>query len=342
MLSDRSPSLRMVYDYLRTHSSWVPVAPEDGLAGIPSMKRISIFGQPRAKFPLDLLINSIHFLPSTTLAQNLPLSLADDSPVDLSTSKTPEEYCSRWQDVMADTVKILRNYIDDGSKHWLEPPDLDALGMALNFVPVTRKGILSLLPPHNPHPLPPSSISPYTIIPSNSVLGNPKRPDNIIRMGSLFDPQQETPHMKFTITPPGMHAKFQHNRPIPCMNWGLVGFTLWLIFPCTIKNMEAWYTATEIDGIHTFQWAITHLANLSTCITGPGQRMQPHLGHFHSSISLTPVIRASLEFVSHNDLPNILWLQHLGTKLAKEVAADRHTDVGKLITCWTEGLMSNS
>lgn len=326
----------MVYNYLQATSKWDPVIAEDGHEGIPVIDRVLIFGQHSGKFPLDLLINSIYSIPSSLLAQNLSLSLGDHTHINLSRSKTAEKYLSRWKAAMAPTIEMLRNCID-GSKHRLEPSNLDALGMTLNFIPVTRNGILSLLPPHNPHPLPPSMISRHTIIPSHSLMESHNRPPSHT-LGSLFNPYEETPHINFTIMPPGIYNKVHHNRPIPCMNWGLVGFTLWLIFPCTPKNMEAWYGSPEMDGARTFQWATTHLTNLSTCIVGPGQRILLRAGDFHSSISLTPVIRASLEFVSHNHLPNILWLQHLGVKLMKEIAADHHGEVNELITSWTDGL----
>lgn len=161
---------------------------------------------------------------------------------------------------------------------------------------------------------------------------------DIIHAAGL-NPQQDTPRLHFKITPPGMYTQFHHNVPIPFINWGLVGWSLWLNFPSTRENMEAWYSSKKTDRFQTFQWATANLSGLVTCIVGPGQRAIFYPAYFHACISLTPAIQASLEFVTHDELPNILYLQKQGLDLM-DLVPDGHqyANFDNYRHSWTQAL----
>lgn len=341
-LLDQSPTFRYVYDHFRTSPDWLQILAEDGHSGVPPEKKIPVFGKTGAKFPLELFKSSVDGIHDLLLPKTLSFDRADGSTLDLSWCLTAGRYRSAWEAHMKKTFDMVQQSIDTERLDWGEPMHLGNLGATVNFVPYNRHGILSLIPHHVPHPLPPNVITQFTIIPFNRVIQSHrfrhiKRPG--IRSGSSKHPLQEAIHLRFMVSPPGMFTQVRPGLPVNVYVWSHVGFTLWLLYPPTKFNMEAWYSTQEYDSSHTIAWAVDNLKGLQVCVIGPGQRRSLPRAYFYATLSLTPTIWSALEFITHDDLSHVLRLRTDRLTILERVGTcHKNSKITDELYSWREGL----
>lgn len=332
-LLQQSPTFRFVYDRCRTSADWNHIKAEDGHMGVPPRQKVPIFGQTGATFPLKLFEDSIDGIHDVLLPEMLGFDRADGSTFDVLWRVTAARYRSTWRAHIKKTLDMVRQCIETGRSDWGEPNRLGDLGVIVNFVAYNCHGILSLLPPHIPHPLPPNVITPFTIIPFNRIVQSH-------RLRHIHDPIYEALHLRFSVSPPGMFTRVRPSLPVNVYIWNHVGFTLWLLYPPTNFNMEAWYGTPEYHSSHTIAWAADNLKGLRVGIAGPWQRMRLPRAYFYATLSLTPTVQSALEFITHDDLFHVLRLQKERLGIIMERIRKGHKDpkIMEELYSWREGL----
>lgn len=322
--------------------TWLHAPADDGHHGVPADMKVPVFGQAAAKFPLALFIDSIDSIHDLLLPETLSCDRADGSTFCLLSSPTAKQYRSTWRKRMNPTIDMVLECID-GRLDWGEPQRLGPLGATVRFVPRNRNGILSLFPPHNPHPLPLCIITRFTFIPVNRIIqsGHPEHTEQEpgIYPHAIQDPLNETVHLRFSMSPPGMYTQVLPNLPIDSYIWNNVGFTLWLLYPPTKSNMEVWYSDAEYNSSQTILWAMNHLKGLKVSVASPGQRIIIPKAYFYASLSLTPTIQSALELMTHHDLPQVLRLRLDRLSYMEHIRTGHGiSNITDELYSWTEGL----
>lgn len=336
----QAPAFRLIYDHMRTNTDWLPLLAEDGHEGVEEDEKIKFFGPTDEPFPLDTFLNSIDNMHNSLLHIALTSERGDYTKYNMGKFKG-DGYRKQWRKNMDNTIEMIRQGDATGRKDWGESPNLENLGTTVNFIPHTRGGILSLLPPHQRHPLPTTAMTRCTIIPTQrlNISKRGGRETAKLEHGMGQQTVAEAPHIHFMITPPGLFTPFHHDLPVSFYNYDLKGAKMWLIYPATNYNMETWYATKESDWFRTPQWAFENLKGLQVCITGPGERLLFRPAYFHACFSLTPVIQAAQEFVNHVDLPRVLQLQRQGLELMNSIPEGHdYSRLDETVTSWTTDL----
>lgn len=331
-----------MYDHMRTNTNWLVSPVQDGHDGIPKERRIKHFGTGDGPFPLDLFLKSIDSMEDSLLPGSLSSDRGDYTTIDLS-RLSGKAYREEWRKNLESTLQLIRQSEASGTKDDGEPPNLEDLGVTVNFIPHSRDGILSLFPPHKPHPLPPSVLTHYSIVPTQRVIrqGTGKNQKVKLQHGTGAEMVHETPHIHFMITPTGFFTFFHHDLPFRFMNYNHLGAKFWLTYPATKYNMEQWYTTIDTNWFRTPQWAFQTLKGLKVCITGPGERYVFQPGYFHACFTLTSVVQSAQEYVSHDELSHVLRLQHDGLKYMREIPkGHKYSRLDDTIASWTTEIES--
>lgn len=334
----QAPALRLIYDHLRTSTDWLPSPVQDGHHGIPKEKRIKYFGSMDSPFPLDLFLSSIDSMEDELLPTSLTCERGDYSHIDIS-HLSGDAYRNEWRKNLDNTIQLIQESRTVKRKDWGEPPNLEHLGTSINFIPHSRRGILSVFPPHKPHPLPPNLLTGFHIVPTHRVIRHKTRQGETVELehGTGEEMVHETPHIHFMITPPGLFTWFHHDLPIGFINYDHDGDKLWLIYPATKHNMEQWYSTTDSDWFRSPQWAFQNLKGLKVCITSPGERYLFQPGYFHACFSLTPVIQSAQEYINHDELTHILHLQRDGLRYLRSLPeGHNYSRLTETITSWSK------
>lgn len=336
----QSPAFCLIYNHLRSSIDWAYLVAEDGNESLPRERQVAAFGKSSSPFPIDLFLSSIDGIHDSLLHTLLTCERADYTAYDME-HFTGDQYRDEWRRNLDETIMMVRELIATGKEDWGEPPNLENLGMTLNFVPHTRLGILSLFPPHKPHLLPPESITRYTIVPTIRTItrGRGARTRITLEYGTGNNPQHEIPRVHFVVTPPGFFTPFHHNIPVGYYSYNLCGWSIWLAFPATAQNLQAWYSTIDSNRYQYPQWAFRFLKGLTVCITGPGERFLVRPAYFHACFSLTPVVQAAQEYITHHDLPYILCLQKDCLRRMHSLpAGHQYEDLGSTIRAWSVGM----
>lgn len=268
-LLNQSPITHYIFDYLCIHNMWKVIVPLDGHQDIRLEYHVPFMGQCGVKFPIEHLIEDVNLIPDLLLLEKCTINLGDG--IFLGHQFDSDSYHSIWKEKMNSTFNSVQEEIDNSRTDWPEPLHLEDEGVCFQFIPFHSNRIHCHFPIKKPFPVPCLMNSPLLVTQRHKV--TPIRHKMIASTHQLPEfAEYECIHsLHFMILLPSIHIKVHHHNPAPLIQWGLVGYKLYIVWPSNQANINAWYgeNATEIN--HTFDWAVKNLQNMNVAILGPGQ-----------------------------------------------------------------------
>lgn len=341
---DQSPTIRRVYDVLRTNPQiWRVTRTYPIESGVPSERWVNLFSEQGGGFVLDDLIQDIVDLPASTMSENLHLRLGEESRVTWNHDDDGSKVKKLWLEELTPTINQLRDAISGTTpvKNWGETPRLETVMAVEGFCPKFSRGTYKHFVPSTQIAAPiPSFCEAALLVASVRIESSPPTTDkrnlrnsprgknsHAAKKGFVGRKRRTSdttafPQVEYTMSPSGYCSPPQFRTYVPSVVWGLVGWSLWITWPGTAFNMRKWVKG-HLKQRKPVTWLMQKMKGMAVCRLGPGVRFTLAPGDFIFTMSLTPEIHSHIDYLDEDHL--------VGTIQSLQTAVDILPSEGDLL-----------